>query len=153
MGTRLHGRKDNGLLYLKHLLWWELYQTSEFISYLIRIWLKLFTENMNLSKIWDCVLLLKNKVGKEKYVVTIVTIVIFYWMISFEGMTLVIKKMTGFWKMHLDSSHMNTGHMTQKLQALLFWKFYSGCRDAGWTPWIINKMTNLYKIVLGLRQC
>ena len=153
MGTRLHGRKDNGLLYLKHLLGWELYQTSEFISYLIRIWLKLFTENMNLSKIWDCVLLLKNKVGKEKYVVTIVTIVIFYWMISFEGMTLVIKKMTGFWKMHLDSSHMNTGHMTQKLQALLFWKFYSGCRDAGWTPWIINKMTNFYKIVLGLRQC
>ena len=36
-------------------------------------------------------------------------------------------------------SILDTGHMTQKLWALLFWNFYSGWRDVRETPQIIDK--------------
>ena len=46
-----------------------------------------------------------------------------------------------------------TGHVNQKLQALLFWKFYSCYHDVRWTSRIIDKMTEFWKVVLDFSQC
>ena len=44
-------------------------------------------------------------------------------------------------------SFFGTTHVTQKLQALIFWKFNSACRYVGETPRIIDKMTDFWRLV------
>ena len=48
---------------------------------------------------------------------------------------------------------MDTGHVTQILEVCLFWKLYPGWRDVRWVPWIIDKMTDFWKVVLKFSQC
>ena len=49
--------------------------------------------------------------------------------------------------------YLEFAHLTQNLQALLFWKVYLDLHDVWWMPQIIYKITDFWKIVLGLSQC
>ena len=50
-------------------------------------------------------------------------------------------------------SILDTGQVTQKLLAFLFWKIYPGWRDVGWTSPLIDKMTDFWRFVLKFSQC
>ena len=46
-----------------------------------------------------------------------------------------------------------SGHVSQKLWPLLFWKFHWVWRDVGGPPQIIKKMKNFWKTLLDSSQC